>query len=444
MLSIKIKKGYRLNIEGKPSIKLEKLQEPDYVALLPEKIPFIKPRLLTDVGDKVKIGAEIFEDKRNPDIKFLSPGGGEIIQINFGPRRIIREIVIKLDDVEAYEKFESLSEKDIDNIEKETLIKMILKGGLWSLIRAFPLRDIALPDFTPPAIFVSLGSEEPFQPESYVYLKGKEDLFRYGINILKKLSPNVYISESYTNPFIEKELDDIPVTHTYQGDYPADDPGVLLYHIRKSPSDNKSWYINGQDILLLAHLLKTGTYPTERTVVVAGSGATERKHIKTRLGVPLSHLCHNPVTDNGSVRYVIGGIFRGYTASKDSFLGFYETSLTLLSEGNEKEFFGFARAGSDKPSYSRAFLSALNPSPMKMNCNFHGDTRACVNCGSCAEVCPVDILPQFTFKAILADELEESLEHGMLDCVECGLCSYVCPSKIEICKIIKDAKAGYK
>ncbi len=345
MLSIKIKKGYRLNIEGKPSVKLEKLQRPAHVALLPEKIPFIKPRLLTDIGDKVKIGAAIFEDKQNPDIKFLSPGGGEIIQINFGPRRIIREIVIKLDDVEAYEKFESLPEKDIEHVERETLVKMILKGGLWSLIRAFPLRDIASPDFTPPAIFVSLGSEEPFQPESYVYLKGKEELFRYGISVLRRLSPNVYVTESYTNPFAEKELDDISVTHTYQGDYPADDPGVLLYHIRKSQSDNKSWYINGQDILLIAHLLKNGTYPVERTVVIAGSAAKERKHIKTRLGVPLSHLCQNLVKDSSSVRYVVGGIFRGYTALKESFLSFYETSLTLLPEGNEKEFFGFARAG---------------------------------------------------------------------------------------------------
>jgi Na+-transporting NADH:ubiquinone oxidoreductase subunit A len=61
----------------------------------------------------------------------------------------------------------------------------------------------------------------------------------------------------------------------------------------------------------------------------------------------------------------------------------------------------------------------------------------------CADVCPVDILPQMAFKAILAEEIEEALQHGLLDCVECGLCSYVCPSKIELSQTFKTAKAAY-
>ena len=48
-----------------------------------------------------------------------------------------------------------------------------------------------------------------------------------------------------------------------------------------------------------------------------------------------------------------------------------------------------------------------------------------------------------TYKAILAEEVEESLEHGLLDCVECGLCSYVCPAKIELTETLKHAKAAY-
>jgi Na+-transporting NADH:ubiquinone oxidoreductase subunit A len=73
----------------------------------------------------------------------------------------------------------------------------------------------------------------------------------------------------------------------------------------------------------------------------------------------------------------------------------------------------------------------------------HGGERACIACGYCAQVCPVDIFPQFTYKAVLAEEIEESLEHGLLDCVECGLCSYVCPSKIELFETLKNAKAAF-
>jgi Na+-transporting NADH:ubiquinone oxidoreductase subunit A len=78
-----------------------------------------------------------------------------------------------------------------------------------------------------------------------------------------------------------------------------------------------------------------------------------------------------------------------------------------------------------------------------MDCNRHGGVRACIACGYCAQVCPVDILPQLTFKAVLADAVEEFLAHGLLDCVECGLCTYVCPSKIELADILVQAKAAY-
>lgn len=69
---------------------------------------------------------------------------------------------------------------------------------------------------------------------------------------------------------------------------------------------------------------------------------------------------------------------------------------------------------------------------MKTDSGMHGEERSCINCGACADVCAVDILPQFMYKSLLAGEIEEALSHGLLDCVECGLCTYVCPSKIEL------------
>jgi len=412
------------------------------VAVLPEKIPFIKPRLKVKVGDSVKVGSILFEDKRNPDLKFLSPGGGKVAQINFGHRRVIKEIVIRLDTDEGYEEIEPVSENILEQIEKDKLVKKIMAGGLWPLIRELPFRDIAGPHLTPPAIFINLCSREPFQPEAEVYLKGKSDLFKFGIKILQKLANDrVYIFASPDSSIVLNGLNEY-VTHVVYGKYPADDPGVFLYYTRKSPSDNRTWYISGQDVLLLAHLLKHGRYPIFRTVVLAGQSVDHSKHIRTRLGAPIAHILKGSIIENSS-RYIAGGVFKGYSAEETTYLGLYETSLTLLPEGREKEFFGFLRPGFSKSSFSRTFLSTFNTSEIKMDCNLHGEERACVNCGYCCEVCPVDILPQFTLKSILADEVEESLAHGLLDCVECGLCTYVCPSKIELCAAFKDAKEAY-
>jgi Na+-transporting NADH:ubiquinone oxidoreductase subunit A len=78
-----------------------------------------------------------------------------------------------------------------------------------------------------------------------------------------------------------------------------------------------------------------------------------------------------------------------------------------------------------------------------MSCNRHGGLRACIQCGFCTRVCPVDILPQLAYKAVLAGEVEESLAHGLLDCVECGLCSFVCPSKIDLLQTLRRAREAY-
>jgi Na+-transporting NADH:ubiquinone oxidoreductase subunit A len=154
-------------------------------------------------------------------------------------------------------------------------------------------------------------------------------------------------------------------------------------------------------------------------------------------------LCSGLISGKPAVRYIVGGIFTGYTGNADSFMGFYQNALNLLDDGDREEPFGFIRPGYSKPSNSTAFLSVFRRKPFPMDCGQHGEVRACVNCGYCTAVCPVDILPQFTMKCLVADELEEALAHGLLDCVECGLCTYVCPSKIELREVLRNAKAQY-
>jgi Na+-transporting NADH:ubiquinone oxidoreductase subunit A len=438
---IRVKKGYNLKIIGQPSHELLTVKRPDKVAVVPERIPFIKPRIKVGKGDAVKIGSVLFEDKRRPFLKFLSPGGGIVEAIDFGPRRVIQKIVIRLDPDEESVDFESLSERDLDNISRQGLMEKIMEGGLWSLLRGLPSRDIAPEDSEPPAIFVVLDDLEPFQPESSVYLQGKDQLFVFGLKVLCRLSPRV---EVFARPESAHRLKTLNghITGLVTGRYPADDPGVLVYMTRKSSTDNQTWYIRGQDVLLIAHLLKYGKYPTVRTMVVGGSAARKTGHVHVRLGMPLA--AFQPFADPDlDIRWITGGVFQGYPAGLDTYVGFYETAVTLIPEGRHREFLSFVRPGFNKPSYSRTFLSWFNSSDQPFDCNVHGGVRACIACGNCAKVCPVDILPQLTFKAILAEAVEEYLSLGLLDCVECGLCSYVCPAKIELSSVLTDARRKY-
>ena len=443
MKSIRIKKGYNLKLVGSPSIATQKTDQPTHLALLPERIPFLKPRLKVAKGDHVALGSPLIEDKRNPQIQFLSPGGGRIIDIRFGPRRVIREIIIKLDETEKAVEFERFSPQDIDKMSREQLIQALITGGLWPLIKELPFRDHARPDVVPPALYVSLDSLEPFQPLPQVYLTGNDTLFRFGLKVLNKLAAaKVYVCRHKNDTDLVSTLDDI-VNLTYTGNYPAHDPGVLLYRMKTSAMENRAWFINGQDVLLIARLLRNGVYPSDRIVSLGGTGVSRPGHVISRMGAPLSMITAAR-TENETWRYIQGGILTGYTATPQSYLGYYETALNLLAEGDHRgELLGLFNPGYRKPTFSRAFLSAINQDELEMNCNMHGGERACIACGYCARVCPVDILPQFTHKAILAGEVEESLEHGLLDCVECGLCSYVCPSKIDLFESLKKAKAEF-
>ena len=89
------------------------------------------------------------------------------------------------------------------------------------------------------------------------------------------------------------------------------------------------------------------------------------------------------------------------------------------------------RPGADRRSYSKCFLSALRGMlAERLTTALRGETRACVSCGFCEEVCPARIMPHLIHKCLYQDALEDAERLGVGRCTRCGLCAYVCPSKI--------------
>ncbi|WP_020559285.1 electron transport complex subunit RsxC [Thiofilum flexile] len=68
----------------------------------------------------------------------------------------------------------------------------------------------------------------------------------------------------------------------------------------------------------------------------------------------------------------------------------------------------------------------------------------CIRCGHCAEVCPVNLLPQQLYWHARAKDLEQTERYHLFDCIECGCCSYVCPSHIPLVDYYRFAKAEIK
>lgn len=64
----------------------------------------------------------------------------------------------------------------------------------------------------------------------------------------------------------------------------------------------------------------------------------------------------------------------------------------------------------------------------------------CIRCGRCADVCPVNLLPQQLYLYAKADRFDETRQHHLFDCIECGCCSCVCPSHIPLVQYYRYAK----
>lgn len=67
-------------------------------------------------------------------------------------------------------------------------------------------------------------------------------------------------------------------------------------------------------------------------------------------------------------------------------------------------------------------------------------TKACINCGLCSEVCPGRVVPKMLADLAERGNEEEFVKKNGMECCECGCCSYVCPAKRNLTQSIKSMR----
>jgi Na+-transporting NADH:ubiquinone oxidoreductase subunit A len=224
----------------------------------------------------------------------------------------------------------------------------------------------------------------------------------------------------------------------FHGKHPAGNVGVQIHHTAPLAVGDVVWYMDVQNVLTLGHLFNTGEWNQTKVVAVTGEPVSERGYVKTFAGARIADLVGNTSAEGN--RFVAGDVLTGSNQGKAGFLGMNDDQVTVLTEGDKYEMFGWLLPKLN-PTASRTLPSKLFPSlKFSAETNTHGEGRAFVVTGQYESVLPMDVYVQPLMKAILANDYERMEGLGLLELSEedVALCEFACTSKQPLQKILRD------
>lgn len=436
--TIRIKKGLDIKLKGKAELAIDSKALPvQFYAVKPTDFQGLKPKLLVAVGDEVKAGTPLFCDKDQPEINYCSPVSGKVSSINRGERRKLLSVVVENDS--KYESV-SFSKTNIDSLTREGVKSELLKSGLWPFLVQRPFGIVAKPADTPRDIFVSGFDSAPLAPNFEFILKNELDAFQIGITALSKLTNGkVYLGI----PSQSSILASIKGAETiaFEGPHPAGNVGVQIHNVKAINKGEIVWTVGAMGVLFIGRMFKTGILDLKKLVALTGSEVKEPMYCQLVNGAQVAVAVNGKTKGENTERIISGNVLTGSKVSADDFMGFYDNQITIIPEGNEVEAFGWIVPGFDKFSPSKAFFSKLFPKKeYTLNANFHGGERAFVMSEEYEKFLPMDILPVYLLKAILANDFEKMEQLGIYEVIEedLALCEYACTSKIEVQEILRN------
>ncbi|MBA2726984.1 MAG: Na(+)-translocating NADH-quinone reductase subunit A [Parachlamydiaceae bacterium] len=457
MVHIEITKGLNIPIKGGPIGTPKSLVpggetsffSPSQIALDLSEFSDLKLRLLVKAGDPVKIGDPLAEDKASPGRFFVAPAGGIINDIVRGLRRVPTRIVIDVaKDHEEYRLFPTLNPS---NATREDLVNLLKNAGIFTCIRQRPFNVLADLTKIPRSIFVKAIESAPFVPSAEMQVEGFEKEFQLGLDALSVLTPGVvHLVYRNDSPFKAFSSAKNVTKHTAEGPHPIANSSLHIEKIDPIETvDAIIWTLSARDVVAIGYLLTHGRCYHQKVISVAGPALLPEKmgYFKVREGFPIFPLISGRVP-KGHVRLISGDLLMGKTVSAQDFLGFSHTAVCALPENAEREFLHFFRLGTDKYSFSRAYLSGhFNNQDRQYDftTSLHGEPRPFIDSTLYDEVMPLDVPTMLLVKAVMAEDYDLAVNLGLLevDSEDFALPTFVCPSKMEMTDIIKNGLQAY-
>lgn len=446
MAVYRTRKGLDLPLAGDPELRIEAAQPVARVALLAADYVGLRAALRVQPGDRVLRGQPLFEDRKTPGVPFVAPAAGRIAAVHRGDKRALVSVVIEVDPADGtalQQPMGSFSGRAPGSLDRDAVRALLVESGLWTAFRSRPFSRIPLPTAVPPAIFVTTIDTRPHAPAPEFVLADRAEDFAAGVAGLARLTDGpVYVCKAVGARIPAPESARVRVEE-FDGPHPAGTAGFHIHVLHPASLARSVWHIGYQDVAAIGRLLLSGEIDVERVVALAGPGVARPRLLRTRLGASTDELTAGELRD-GPQRVVSGSVLDGRTAAgaAEGYLGRYHLQLTVLSEGRDRELFGWIAPGAEKFSLTGAVLGAFRRAHrFAFTTTTNGAPRAMVPIGTYERVMPFDLMPTFLLRALITGDAERAAELGCLELDEedLALCTYVCPGKFEYGPLLRSA-----
>jgi len=428
-MRFKVRKGLDIPVRGKPDQVITDGPEISSVALLGVDYRGLRPALLIEEGDRVKLGQPVFQDRKRPEIQFVACSSGTVTQINRGPRRALHSVVIEREDRGEVD-LAAHPPSRLAWLARNDVVETLLTSGLWTSFRTRPYSRVPDARSEPHSIFVTAIDTNPLSANPQLIIGEHREDFSHGLTVISRLTRGpVFLCKEQGGQIPAGDLERIVVAE-FDGPHPAGLAGTHIHFLDPVGAQKTVWHLNYQDVIGIGKLFTTGRLWGERIIALAGPLIHRPRLIRTTLGANLSELLRGEMPED-KCRVISGSILSGRSASGVlSYLGRYHNQISVIAEAQtspgDRARGGMRYSASDLPILR--FFSKRNPA---LTTAMHGTPTAFVPTTAFERVMPLDILPTPLLRALIVGDTDmaEALGCLELDEEDLALCTFVCPGK---------------
>ena len=381
---------------------------------------------LVKVGDQVKVGQKIGDSDQFLSAPIHASCSGTVKRIEnvlTVSGTSVKQIVIEND--KQYTMDETIQKPEMKN--KEEFIEAVRQSGLVGLGGAgFPVHvKLAYKEADRITKLVVNAAEcEPYITADY------RECIENTANVLAGIRavcsyleiPDVYFAIESNKPkaleLLDSKTADDPHFHVVQLKqiYPQGAEKSIIYAATgitvsagKLPADCGVLVMNVSSLGFLGSYLKNGIPLILKRITVDGDAVKKPANLIVPIGTPIKEVLNYCETDRENVKKVLmGGPMMG--------IAVHDFDTSIIKNNNAILAFSFNEVEEQK-------------------------TTACIRCGSCVSVCPMNLMPTMLEKSYDKKDIEGLKSLNINLCINCGCCSFVCPAKRQLAQKNQLAKA---